>query len=459
GDGINYTDNFISDKLFDTLDEACEAAKEIAQSLGFVVVKGSKKLNDAGCELRIYMNCSRGPRCRSSSSDIRMAKSKKVDCQFRVVVRGKMVQGLCRFRIDGVRDTKYHNHNFARFLDVSRETNVFTDAEKEDIMTMSWSHTQPKNIRSQLNKKYEKHYCMNQIYNEIYKNRREKFNGINAMEWTLNAVAGLGYFVQCTRDDDNHVVNLLLCHPESIRMVAAWYFVILIDSTYKTNMYRKPMIQVVGVTPVRKNFSIGFALVENETTEMYIWLLEHLKVLLGKQHPDTFVIDKERALGAALAKIFPRSPHLLCVWHMKTNIEAKVKSLTRSDDAVEAFVRGTWNKILFASSIHEFEEAWEFMWSSRWGQIKTLMTYVTSEWLPCSMKWAHCYTNKVFHIGNTSTNRVESQHSSFKKWLNTSTSHVDTLFEAYHCSVEGQIIEVQKDLDESHAKICHTNLS
>ncbi|CAN1240006.1 hypothetical protein LINGRAPRIM_LOCUS2568 [Linum grandiflorum] len=35
------------------------------------------------------------------------------------------------------------------------------------------------------------------------------------------------------------------------------------------------------------------------------------------------------------------------------------------------------------------------------------MTYVTSEWLPCSMKWAHCYTNKVFHIGNTSTNRVE----------------------------------------------------
>ncbi|CAN0860242.1 hypothetical protein LINGRAHAP2_LOCUS7893, partial [Linum grandiflorum] len=168
-----YTDNFISD----TLDEACEAAKEIAQSLGFVVVKGSKKLNDAGCETRMYMNCSRGPRRRSCSSDIRMAKSKKVDCQFRVVVRGKMVQDLCRFRIDGVRDTKdqeltlgYHNHSFARFPDVSRETNVFIDTEKEDIMTMSWSHTQPKAIGSQLNKKYEKHYGMKQIYNEIYKN-------------------------------------------------------------------------------------------------------------------------------------------------------------------------------------------------------------------------------------------------------------------------------------------------
>ncbi|CAN0903907.1 hypothetical protein LINGRAHAP2_LOCUS22785 [Linum grandiflorum] len=81
------------------------------------------------------------------------------------------------------------------------------------------------------------------------------------------------------------------------------------------------------------------------------------------------------------------------------------------------------------------------------------MTYVTRDWLPCSMKWAHCYTNKVFHIGNTSNNRVESQHSSFKKWLNTFTSHVDTLFEAYHCSMEGQIIEVQRDLGESHAKV------
>ncbi|CAN0900063.1 hypothetical protein LINGRAHAP2_LOCUS20620, partial [Linum grandiflorum] len=214
GDGINYTDIFISDEFFETLDEACEGAKKIAQELGFAVVKGSKKLNDAGSEPRMYMNCSRGPRRRSSSSDIRMAKSKKVDCQFRVAVRGKMLQGVCRFRIDGVRDKNdreltlgYHNHSFARFPDVSRESNVFTDAEKEDIMTMSWSHTQPKAIRSQLNKKYEKRYGMTQIYNELYKNRREKFNGMNVMEWTLNAAAGLGYFVQCTRDDDNHVVN------------------------------------------------------------------------------------------------------------------------------------------------------------------------------------------------------------------------------------------------------------
>ncbi|CAN0899142.1 hypothetical protein LINGRAHAP2_LOCUS20097 [Linum grandiflorum] len=116
--------------------------------------------------------------------------------------------------------------------------NVLTDAEKEDIMSLSWSHTQPKNIRYHLNKKYDRRHDMNQVYNEIYKNRIVKLNGMNSMEWTLNAAAGLGYFVQCTRDDDNYVVHLLVCHPESIRMVAASYFVILINSTYKTNIYR-----------------------------------------------------------------------------------------------------------------------------------------------------------------------------------------------------------------------------
>ncbi|CAN0914754.1 hypothetical protein LINGRAHAP2_LOCUS28746 [Linum grandiflorum] len=42
-----------------------------------------------------------------------------------------------------------------------------------------------------------------------------------------------------------------------------------------------------------------------------------------------------------------------------------------------------------------------------------MIKYLTSEWLPYNRKWAHC----------TSTNKVESQHSSLKSWLNTSTSH------------------------------------
>ncbi|CAI0448970.1 unnamed protein product [Linum tenue] len=81
------------------------------------------------------------------------------------------------------------------------------------------------------------------------------------------------------------------------------------------------------------------------------------------------------------------------------------------------------------------------------------MDYLRSEWIPCAKRWAHCYTNCVFHIGNTSTNRVESMHSSLKKWLATSTHKIDTLFLRFHTSVEGRVIELKKDLEASLSKV------
>ena len=125
------------------------------------------------------------------------------------------------------------------------------------------AHTQPHKIRYSLNKKFNTRHNMNQIYNESYKIRKEKLDGLDPMEWTLRQATELGYFVQYLKDDDDNLVHMFLSHPECVQMLSSWYFVIMIDSTFNTNAYRKPVIQLVGVTPVRKNFSIGFAFVEN----------------------------------------------------------------------------------------------------------------------------------------------------------------------------------------------------
>ncbi|CAN1239042.1 hypothetical protein LINGRAPRIM_LOCUS2253 [Linum grandiflorum] len=75
-------------------------------------------------------------------------------------------------------------------------------------------------------------------------------------------------------------------------MLHAWYFVVLIDSTNKTNIYRKPVVQLIGVTLVRKQ----------------------LKTILGERVPTAFVADKEQGLGAALLDVFPTSAHMLLMW-------------------------------------------------------------------------------------------------------------------------------------------------
>ncbi|CAI0541997.1 unnamed protein product [Linum tenue] len=209
-----------------------------------------------------------------------------------------------------------------------------------NIKELEATHTQAKDIRSLLNMKYDAHHNMTQIYNETAKIRRERLGGLKPMRWTLIEAQRLGYFIECEFDDQRRVTRLFLCHPESIRMLLAWYFVVLIDSTYKTNKYKQPLVQLIGVSPVKKNFNIGFALISDETKETYAWVLMQLKIVLGDRTPVAFVTDKAGGLGVSLQQIFPSSAHLLCVWHMKKNIEAKMMQLGIGRDSANGLYWG-----------------------------------------------------------------------------------------------------------------------
>ena len=69
-------------------------------------------------------------------------------------------------------------------------------------------HTQPNNIRYFLNKKFNTRHNMNQIYNESYKIRKKKLDGLDPVEWTLHEATELGYFVKYLKDDDDNLVHL-----------------------------------------------------------------------------------------------------------------------------------------------------------------------------------------------------------------------------------------------------------
>ncbi|CAN0905525.1 hypothetical protein LINGRAHAP2_LOCUS23726 [Linum grandiflorum] len=102
---------------------------------------------------------------------------------------------------------------------------------------------------------------------------------------------------------------------------------------------------------------------------------------------------------------------------MKRNIEAKFMQLTRNKEEAENFIKAPWNKVLNTNSSKGFQAAWKEMKCTKWCQNSVFMTYLRREWLPCRTKWAHCHTNRVRHFGNTSTNRVESSHSSLNWWM------------------------------------------
>ena len=79
---------------------------------------------------------------------------------------------------------------------------------------------------------------------------------------------------------------------------------------------------------------------------------------------------------------------------------------------------------------------------------KELLDYLIVEGLLCTNRLALCYTNQVFDLDNTSTNRVELAHSSLKTWLHTSLKKLNGIFLTYHRVIGVQVLELKKLLEE-----------
>ena len=86
------------------------------------------------------------------------------------------------------------------------------------------------------------------------------------------------------------------------------------DSTYKTNKYRLPLLEIVGVTSIGLTFSVAFVLMSSERENNFIWALQRLLGLFlrGNVYPKVIVSDRDIALMNAIKLVFLEACNL-CV--------------------------------------------------------------------------------------------------------------------------------------------------
>ena len=100
--------------------------------------------------------------------------------------------------------------------------------------------------------------------------------------------------------------------------------VLIMDCTYKTNIYKLPLISTMGTTALNTSFYVGFAFLRQERKEDYVWFLQQLKTLYRMLHisyPKVVVNDRDIGLMAAIYSVFPDTRHLLCLWHIHRNVQ------------------------------------------------------------------------------------------------------------------------------------------
>ncbi|KAI5654508.1 hypothetical protein M9H77_31695 [Catharanthus roseus] len=104
--------------------------------------------------------------------------------------------------------------------------------------------------------------------------------GRNTVDEVLRLSAERGYTVFYRNGEDSNVLNdIVVAHLTSIAMIRTWLYVLIMDTTYKTNKYNMPLLECVGMTLTRKNFTVVTAFMCNEQATTYRWVLQQMKHL------------------------------------------------------------------------------------------------------------------------------------------------------------------------------------
>jgi histone-lysine N-methyltransferase SETD2 len=136
-----------------------------------------------------------------------------------------------------------------------------------------------------------------------------------------------------TNPSTNATEEIFFCHPASYDLWRAFPHVLMIDATYKTNVYRLPFVQIVGVTSTHKTFCIAHAFLSKEREENFVWMLEMLRGLLHKcMEPRVILTDRDLALMNACKRVFPNATRCLCRWHIGHNIAKHCKASFKTSD-------------------------------------------------------------------------------------------------------------------------------
>ncbi|XP_076884418.1 protein FAR1-RELATED SEQUENCE 5-like [Bidens hawaiensis] len=180
---------------------------------------------------------------------------------------------------------------------------------------------------------------------------------------------------------------------------------VVFDVTYMTNKFMMPFSPFAGVNHHRQSVLFAGALLENEKQETFEWLFENFLKCMFNKHPLAIITDQDKAIGNANKRVFPKTRHRCCSWHIKKHQIEHLRALTvRYCDNEEPYKQ--WIK---SNTVEEFENQWEVLYGKYQFESGSWITEMYNQ----RNYWAKDFLKDYFFAGMTSSGRSESIHSFF----------------------------------------------
>ena len=282
-----------------------------------------------------------------------------------------------------------------------------------------------------------------------------ELGGKDILEVLFTRMQESGWVYETQYGNQDSLEGLFMAHPGSIGLARKFHHIAVLDSTYKTNKYSFPLLQVDGITSANKTFTIGLVLMAREVDSFYTWAMEYFKRLVWSpdESPKLFVSDREKAVAKALTSIFPSAAHHLCIWHIEKNVVSECKKSFESGETEDwTDFMSRWKNVVRSTSEGEFEENLRVLRESL-SDREGVMDYLDRNILPLKHQFVEAWMGDVPHFGSQSSQRVEASHSLLKKFLDRrATANVLELWQAVKKLVEDQLAQIHASLDEDPIK-------
>jgi hypothetical protein len=144
------------------------------------------------------------------------------------------------------------------------------------------------------------------------------------------------WFVEFQLDQENRLTQFFWMNSSQIDLWLEYHDIIMNDNTHKTNCYQMPLSLFLIVDNNTRSRLVAQALVSDETTESYKWILECTKNATMTE-PLVFVIDADPAVDAAVREVYHETYPIYCIFHISKNLPKNTKS--KLSDQYENFVR------------------------------------------------------------------------------------------------------------------------
>ncbi|XP_058766295.1 PKS-NRPS hybrid synthetase cheA-like [Vicia villosa] len=427
---VDTTDVFVTGQKFATREEAISWIKEVGirNKVTIIISCSDTKTGKRGRSDKLVFGCDKGGKYKKKTDSETQSASKRCGCPFKI--RSTPWKDGSGWKID----VKYgvHNHGLPDKFEGHAFVNRLNTNDKQHIVDLTKRHVQPRHILLSLQERDPENVTwITQIYKHKNKIQKEIRGPRTEMQQLFKLVEESGYVYWSRKKDESEV----------------------------TNKYRQPLFEIVGMTSTKLTFVVAFAYMESEQTNTFYWVLDKLKQLFIKQddYPQVILTDRDLALMKAIETVFSKTTNLLFRFHINKNVKSKCKEHVVDD--MRETVEKMWFELTRTSDEMEYHQRLKQL-EDACVDSKGFIDYVNDTWLtPYRHRFVETWINQVLHLGNTTTNRVESAHWKLKQMLENSLGDLCQCWEAMNDNIKIQVDNIRASFQKSFYEVEHAHTS